>query len=100
MPRLPMPCSSPEVCNWCRHESRDWKGDPPGIGVKDLQPTMSEMSCRAMESTFKRDVRNYPRYFLLWTVLGLFYFSQGVTQGLVSHNPTPWWHYLVAWLLG
>jgi two-component system, LytTR family, sensor kinase len=61
---------------------------------------MSEMSCRAMESSFRRDVRNYPLYFLLWTVLGLFYFSQGVTQGLVSHNPTPWWHYLVAWLLG
>jgi two-component system, LytTR family, sensor kinase len=53
-----------------------------------------------MENAFKRDLRNYPLYFLLWTVLGLFYFSQGLTQRLVSHDPTPWWHYLVAWLSG
>jgi two-component system, LytTR family, sensor kinase len=53
-----------------------------------------------MENTFKRDLRNYPLYFLLWTVLGLFYFSQGLTQRLVSHDPTPWWHYLLAWLSG
>jgi signal transduction histidine kinase len=54
----------------------------------------------AMENAFRRDLRNYPLYFLLWTVLGLFYFSQGLTQRLVSHDPTPWWHYLVAWLSG
>jgi signal transduction histidine kinase len=53
-----------------------------------------------MESAFKRDLHNYPLYFLLWTVLGLFYFSQGVTQRLLGHDPTPWWHYLVGWLLG
>lgn len=53
-----------------------------------------------MENAFKRDLRNYPLYFLLWTVLGLFYFSQGLTQRLVLHDPTPWWHYLLAWLSG
>jgi two-component system, LytTR family, sensor kinase len=53
-----------------------------------------------MENAFKRDLRNYPLYFLLWTVLGLFYFSQGLTQRLVTHDPTPWWRYLVAWLSG
>jgi len=53
-----------------------------------------------MENPFKRDVRRYPLYFLLWTVLGLFYFSQGLTQRLVSYDPTPWWRYLLAWLLG
>jgi two-component system, LytTR family, sensor kinase len=53
-----------------------------------------------METAFKRDLRNYPLYFLLWTVLGLFYFSQGLTQRFVSHDPTPWWHYLLAWLSG
>jgi two-component system LytT family sensor kinase len=53
-----------------------------------------------MDNAFKRDLRNYPLYFLLWTVLGLFYFSQGVTQRLFGHDPTPWWHYLVGWLLG
>jgi two-component system LytT family sensor kinase len=53
-----------------------------------------------MENGFKRDLRNYPLYLLLWTVLGLFYFSQGLTQRLLWHDPTPWWHYLVAWLSG
>jgi len=53
-----------------------------------------------MGNAFKRDLRNYPLYFLLWTVLGLFYFSQGLTQRLRFNDPTPWWHYLVAWLLG
>jgi signal transduction histidine kinase len=53
-----------------------------------------------MENGFKRDLRNYPLYFLLWTVVGLFYFSQGLTQRFVSHDPTPWWHYLLAWLSG
>jgi two-component system, LytTR family, sensor kinase len=53
-----------------------------------------------MENRFKRDLRNYTLYFLLWTAAGLFYFSQGLTQRLVRHDPVPWWHYLVAWLLG
>lgn len=53
-----------------------------------------------MENSFKHDVRNYPLYFLLWTLFGLFYFSQGMTQRLVLHDPTPWWRYLVAWLVG
>src|SRR5215469_11287844 len=53
-----------------------------------------------MENAFKRDLRNYPLYFLLWTLLGLFYFSQGLTQRLRLNDPTPWWHYLVAWILG
>ncbi|HTZ60753.1 MAG TPA: histidine kinase [Acidobacteriaceae bacterium] len=53
-----------------------------------------------MGNSFRRDVRNYPLYFLLWTIFGLFYFSQGLTQRLVSHDPNPWWRYLVAWLLG
>jgi two-component system LytT family sensor kinase len=53
-----------------------------------------------MENAFRGELRRYPLYFLLWTVLGLFYFSQGLTQRLVSHDTTPWWHYLAAWLLG
>jgi two-component system, LytTR family, sensor kinase len=53
-----------------------------------------------MGNGFKRDLRNYPQYFLLWTVLGLFYFSQGLTQRLISHDPTPWWNYLLGWLSG
>ena len=53
-----------------------------------------------MQNGFKRDLRNYPLYFLLWTVLGFFYFSQGMTQKLLWHDPTPWWHYLLAWMSG
>ena len=53
-----------------------------------------------MANEFKNDLRRYPLYILLWTVPGLFYFSQGLTQRLVSHDPTPWWHQLVAWLAG
>ena len=53
-----------------------------------------------MGNDFKRDLRNYPLYFLLWTVLGLFFFSQGLAQRLFRHDPTPWWHYLVGWLIG
>lgn len=53
-----------------------------------------------MDNSFKNDVKNYPLYFLLWTGFGLFYFSQGLTQRLVFHDPIPWWRYLVAWLLG
>ena len=53
-----------------------------------------------MENSFKHELKNYPLYFLLWTGFGLFYFSQGLTQRLVFHDPVPWWRYLVAWLLG
>jgi two-component system, LytTR family, sensor kinase len=63
-------------------------------------PTRFEVNRRGMESSFKHDVRNYRLYFLLWTLLGLFYFSQGLTQRLVFRDPTPWWRYLVAWLVG
>ncbi len=59
-----------------------------------------EVRHRVMENSFRHDVKNYPLYFLLWTVLGLFYFSQGLTQRLVFHDPNPWWRYLLAWLLG
>lgn len=66
----------------------------------ELKPVRFKISYGAMENAFKRDLRNYPLYFLLWTVLGLFYFSQGLAQRFVFHDPTPWWHYLLAWLLG
>ena len=78
---------------------------PSDVGGDDLARRggttgQAKISYCAMENAFKRDLRNYPLYFLVWTVLGLFYFSQGLTQRLVSHDPTPWWHYLVAWVSG
>ena len=48
----------------------------------------------------KSGLRTYALFFLAWTVAGLFFFSQGLTQKLFSHDPTPWWHYLVSWLVG
>ncbi len=53
-----------------------------------------------MRNTVGHHLRTYGWYFLGWTVFGLFFFSQGITQKLVSHDPTPWWHYLLSWLTG
>ena len=48
----------------------------------------------------KQRLRTYGLYFLAWTAVGLFFFTQSLTQKLFSHDPTPWWHYLVSWLVG
>jgi two-component system, LytTR family, sensor kinase len=48
----------------------------------------------------KADLRSYPLYFLIWTIVGLFFFSQGLTHRLLQHDPAPWWHYLLSWLTG
>src|SRR5664279_3504633 len=53
-----------------------------------------------MGSTLQRALRNYALYLLAWTVLGVFFFSQGLVQKAFSHDPTPWWHYLLSWLTG
>ena len=53
-----------------------------------------------MESALKRDLRNYPLYFLIWTIIGIFFFSQALSQKFFSRDPTPWWHYLISWLVG
>jgi two-component system LytT family sensor kinase len=45
-------------------------------------------------------LRRYAAYFLVWTVLGLFLFSQALLQKLFSHEPTPWWYHLASWLTG
>jgi two-component system LytT family sensor kinase len=48
----------------------------------------------------KRGLRTYALCFLAWTVCGLFFFSQGLTQKFFTRDPTPWWHYLVSYLTG
>jgi two-component system LytT family sensor kinase len=53
-----------------------------------------------MDRAFKRDLRNYPLYFLIWTIIGIFFFSQALSQKFFSRDPTPWWHYLISWLVG
>ncbi|MGH9629909.1 MAG: sensor histidine kinase, partial [Bryobacteraceae bacterium] len=53
-----------------------------------------------MRSALKRNLHAYAVIFLAWTALGVFFFSQGLVQKLLSQDPTPWWHYLVSWLTG
>jgi two-component system, LytTR family, sensor kinase len=53
-----------------------------------------------MDRALKRDLRNYPLYFLIWTIIGIFFFSQALSQRFFSRDPTPWWHYLISWLVG
>jgi two-component system LytT family sensor kinase len=53
-----------------------------------------------MENTARRNLRTYAACFLAWTALGLFMLGQDLARKLISHEPTPWWHYLVSWLTG
>lgn len=61
---------------------------------------MSGGPVRMSDGSFKNYVRNYPWYFMLWTVVALFQFTKGFTQRLAPHDTTPGWHYLVAWVSG
>ncbi len=53
-----------------------------------------------MRSKLKGELRLIGWYFLAWTVVGIFFFSQGLVQRAATHDPTPWWHYLVTWMTG
>jgi two-component system LytT family sensor kinase len=53
-----------------------------------------------MTSEFKLSLRQYAVYFVAWTVLGLYMFSQGMVQKAFSHDPTPWSHHLTSWMVG
>jgi hypothetical protein len=53
-----------------------------------------------MRRGFELRLRQCAAYFLLWTVPGLFMFSQGMVQKAFSHDPDPWWHYLTSWMVG
>lgn len=53
-----------------------------------------------MSGAFQKDRRIGARYFLLWTVAGLYYFSQGRLQRSLSHDATPWSHDLATWMTG
>jgi sensor histidine kinase YesM len=44
--------------------------------------------------------RFYAALFLAWTVMGLFFFSQGIIQKVLSGDPNPWWHHLTSWMVG
>ena len=53
-----------------------------------------------MGDSARQTLRNAALVFFAWTLAGLFFFSQGLAQKYVSHEPTPWWHYLISWLTG
>lgn len=53
-----------------------------------------------MGSFLKRGLRAYALYFLVWTALGLFFFSQTEVQNLHFQIPTPWQQTLASWLIG
>jgi two-component system, LytTR family, sensor kinase len=51
-----------------------------------------------MEDIIRLNLRRCVAYFLVWTLLGLFFFTQGLTQKILWDHPTPVWQYLVFWL--
>jgi two-component system LytT family sensor kinase len=53
-----------------------------------------------MSVALKRRLREYGLSFLVWTVIGLYFFSQGLIQKYLSKDPTPWWHHLASWMTG
>ena len=53
----------------------------------------------SLASSLLRDLRHWPLYFGLWTLVGLFYYSENLTQRLLGQDRTPWWYYLLAWLV-
>jgi two-component system, LytTR family, sensor kinase len=42
----------------------------------------------------------YGLWVLVWTIAGLFFFTQDLSRKLYWGDPTPWWHYLITWLIG
>ena len=47
-----------------------------------------------------RTFRQYATLFFVWTFFGLFMFSQGLTQKVVTGDTNPWWHHLASWMVG
>jgi len=53
-----------------------------------------------MTEAGRRNLRTAARYFAIWTVAGIFYFSQGRIQRSLAHDPTPWPRDLATWMTG
>ena len=53
-----------------------------------------------MDSRTKANFRAYGLYFLFWTALGLFLFSQSYTQTVLAKVQIPWWRLLGTWVGG
>lgn len=53
-----------------------------------------------MTTGTKRAVWRNVALFLFWTLIGLFLFSQGLVQKVLSGDKHPWWHHLTSWMVG
>ena len=53
-----------------------------------------------VKRSFNSELRHLGAYFLVYTFLGLFMFSQGAIQKIVQNDPNPWWNYLTSWMVG
>ncbi|MBV9267034.1 MAG: histidine kinase [Acidobacteriaceae bacterium] len=53
-----------------------------------------------MSTAAKKPLLKYAGALVGWTALALFFFSQAMAQKVLMHDPTPWWHLLVIWLVG
>ncbi len=53
-----------------------------------------------MSGSARSRLRNGLLIFLVWTVAGLFFLTQDLTRKVLWGDPTPWWHFLVSWLIG
>jgi two-component system, LytTR family, sensor kinase len=53
-----------------------------------------------MKKKFKFSLAECTVYFVVWTLFGLYMFSQGIVQKAASHDPTPWTHHLTSWMVG
>jgi two-component system, LytTR family, sensor kinase len=60
----------------------------------------SESSRSGPELSRSGRVRNGLLILLVWTVAGLYFSTQDLTRKVLWGDPTPWWHFLVSWLLG
>ena len=58
------------------------------------------VSYPSMETVDRRGPRRVAAYFLAWTGIGLFYFTQDVGRNFLWHVPIPWWASLTSWLIG
>ena len=53
-----------------------------------------------MTSRLNSQVRRFAIYFVVWTIVGLFMFSQGMVQKVFAKDPNPWRHHLTSWMVG
>jgi len=49
---------------------------------------------------FDRRLVRYGTFVLIWTVVGLFFLTQDLTRKIYWDDPTPWWRYLISWMVG